>query len=92
MNTEQVIICAAVKYEDGTILVGPRHFDRVMVAQYNNLDKLHTMVEPVQGFIDQFGTFLTREEALIVATNAGQINTRRPKTNPLYQLFSEDLY
>lgn len=45
-----------------------------------------------QGFIDQWGKFMNREEALAVATAAGQINVRRPKTFPETELFSEDLY
>ena len=45
-----------------------------------------------QGFIDQYGVFMTREEALKVATEAGQINVRRWKTSPAHLLFSEDLY
>ncbi|ARK07913.1 hypothetical protein phiA829_093 [Aeromonas phage phiA8-29] len=45
-----------------------------------------------QGFIDQWGKFMNREEALAVATAAGQINARRPKTFPETKLFSEDLY
>lgn len=45
-----------------------------------------------QGFIDQRGVFMDRREALIVAAEAGQIDTWRPKTQPEHILFSEDLY
>jgi hypothetical protein len=45
-----------------------------------------------QGFIDQYGVFMDRRESLEVATAAGQINVRRTKTNPVNQLFSEDIY
>ena len=44
-----------------------------------------------EGFIDQWGVFMTREEALIVAYHANQLG-RRPKTRPYSKLFSEDLY
>jgi len=45
-----------------------------------------------QGFIDQFGVFMDRFEALQVATDAGQLNVTRAKTHPVDRLFSEDLY
>ena len=45
-----------------------------------------------QGFIDQWGEYFTREEALVIATHAGQINKVRPKSGPADELFSEDLY
>lgn len=45
-----------------------------------------------QGFIDNQGNFLTREEACVVAREAGQINQVRLKTTPFRELFSEDLY
>jgi hypothetical protein len=43
-----------------------------------------------QGFIDQYGRFLTREEAYVIAEKAGQI-----KYGPEHSrgtLYSEDLY
>jgi hypothetical protein len=44
-----------------------------------------------QGFIDQWGKFMGREEAFDVATAAGQI--RHKSGNPdSKELFSEDLY
>ncbi|HHC1760037.1 TPA: hypothetical protein ACN7E6_005248 [Klebsiella pneumoniae] len=46
----------------------------------------------VQGFIDQFGVFMDRKEALQVAREAGQLNIARIKTWPDNELFSEDLY
>lgn len=33
-SSNQRIVCAAVLYKDGTMLVGPRHFDKVMREQY----------------------------------------------------------
>jgi hypothetical protein len=43
-----------------------------------------------QGFVDQIGTFMTREEAWIVAENAGQILYRVGGDGT--KLFSENLY
>lgn len=86
------VVCAAVKYTDGTMLVGPRHFDAVMNAQYHrffNGGEAPTENRGVQGFLDQFGAFMDRFEALTIAQEAGQI---RHKTHPADRLFSEDLY
>ena len=89
-----VIVCAANRWE-GVIVCGARHFDDIMRMQ---IGALHQNNKPdysgdwEQGFIDQWGNFHTREEALVIATEAGQINFRRPKTHPVTKLFSEDLY
>ena len=74
------------------MLVGPRHFDGTMVAQYERYFKegeAPEESESVQGFIDQWGVFMDRFEALAVATAANQVLV---KTYPSNQLFSEDLY
>lgn len=93
------IVCAAnrFKLKDGGDLVIPavRHYSKDMSAVIKQVeDKLVTrfVVEPDQGFIDQYSNYWTREEALIIATHAGQINTVREKGWPLDKLFSEDLY
>lgn len=43
-----------------------------------------------QGFVDQFGTFLTREEALPIARAAGQIRFRCGGDE--IRLYSDNLY
>jgi hypothetical protein len=88
----RVVLCAAVSMvtcEGRVLFIGPRHFDGTMRRQmerYMRTDHAHE-----DGFIDQWGVFMSREEALIVAWHAGQLG-RRPKTHPFAQLFSEDLY
>ena len=84
------IVCAAVLYPDGTMLVGPRHFDNVMLEQYKRFGIKDSETERVQGFVDQWGEFLTREEAHAVATQQGQIVRRCGGDNG--RLFSENLY
>lgn len=77
------------------IILGARHFDERMHEQIRAYILAGYQFNPAnweQGFIDQYGVFMTREEALKVATEAGQINVRRWKTNPIHLLFSEDLY
>ena len=89
---QRVIVCAAIKANE-KILVGARHFCPIMLENLKLLKSCETVSEPIeQGFIDQHGVFLDREQALEVAEQAGQINTRRPKTQPEDRLFSEDLY
>jgi hypothetical protein len=43
-----------------------------------------------QGFVDQYGNFMTREEAWEIAQAAGQI--RRPEGGAPGTLYSEHLY
>ena len=93
---QQIIVCAACKYGD-VIIAGARHYDGVMNGQlraFSDDDEIRMMNrgEVIQGFIDQWGEFFDRNEALVIATAAGQINTRRPKCDPINELFSEDLY
>ena len=97
----RVVVCAAIRYTfkfesniPPTLVCGPRHFDQTMHRTLERFppETLAAAENAVQGFVDQFGTFMTREEALEVARAAGQLNTRRPKSHPLTKLFSEDLY
>lgn len=82
------IVCAAVLFSDGTMLVGPRHFDTVMMAQYEKVLKGAEEVE--QGFIDQWGTFFDRKDSWGIAEKAGQILRRCGGDGE--QLYSENLY
>lgn len=87
----RVVVCAANRARfTGEVIIGIRHYDPFMRKQ---MEQCETYGDPVdQGFVDQFGVFMDRKEALSVAIAAGQINTRCPKTNPADILFSEDLY
>lgn len=82
------IVCAAVLYSDGSMLVGPRHFDEVMQAQHARLPK--NVAEVAQGFIDQWGTFFDREDSRAIAQRAGQILHRCGGDDT--RLYSENLY
>jgi len=84
------VVCAAELYPCGVLLVGPRHYDSIMALQYHQQEhRIPIDSVAVDGFLDQFGIFMDRYEALAVAKNAGQI---REKTQPENKLFSEDLY
>ena len=96
---QRVIVCAAnrFKLKDGGELVipGTRHYSKDMALVLDQMrDKVvsEQVYGDDQGFLDQWGNYLTRKEALIVATHADQINTRRQKGGPADTLFSEDLY
>lgn len=92
--TQRRVVCSANLHKKTSIIFcGARHFDDIMRAQIRraNLD----MREPSdmwfeQGFIDQFGVFMTREEALTVALAAGQRIYRCGGDEK--KLYSENLY
>lgn len=84
----RLVVCAACKHPDsGRIIAGPRHWDAVMRGQLHPADSPHSWE---QGFVDQWGLFLTREEAWTVAVEKGQI--RRQIDTPEGTLYSEHLY
>jgi hypothetical protein len=84
------VVCAAVRYPDGSMLVGPRHFDAVMLQQYRSLGLNFQESEAQAGFLDQNGVFMDRKEAMLVALAARQIGPG--STEQSDRLFSEDLY
>jgi hypothetical protein len=95
-RTQRRIVCAAIS-KGGQTILGARHFDKIMhqVIEQIAIGKIpgfqEYMRDADQGFIDQWGKFMTREEAFEVATAAGQIleKTGNPDSK---ELFSEDLY
>ncbi len=87
---KQRIICAAIKHKlVKIIIIGPRHYDKLMSSQIKVSDYIG-WANADQGFIDQHGTFLTREEAYIVANENNQIIRRVGGDEG--KLFSENLY
>lgn len=68
------VVCAANRYGD-LVFVGVRHFCPVMRFNMRGHDipALRKERGEVQGFIDQHGVFMTREEAAIVAKESGQL-------------------
>ncbi len=88
--SEAVIVCAAIKHDNGLILPSPRHFDRTCHALIDELGVKAKHSDWEQGFIDQHGRFYTREEAYAVAVKQGQI--KRHCTYETDELYSENLY
>jgi hypothetical protein len=87
---ERQIVCAAIRNKNGRIICGARHYDSVMHSQILASNDDWTKSEIDQGFIDQRGAFLTRQEAYIIATERGQIKRRVGGDDG--KLFSENLY
>ena len=85
----QIVVCAANKF-DNVILCGSRHWDKIMRSQANALGIRGGREE--QGFINQFGDFLTREEAMsIVKVNKQPFDIERNGGQDK-ELYSEGLY
>ena len=87
------IVCAACKKGD-LILASARHWDDVMrkQAQSIGLGK-GGMANFSQGFIDQYGIYLSRQDAMKVALSAGQdIDIERGCGGSSTTLYSEGLY
>ena len=93
------VVCAANRYKD-LILAGARHYDTVMQSQlayFSEEVKQHIKDcrlngEYEQGFIDQWGNFMSREEAAKVVKMTGQkLYGNLPLEEKDY-LFSEHLY
>lgn len=84
----RVVVCAAIRNNAGHIICGPRHWDDTMRAQVISSREDWSKAE--QGFIDQLGVLMTREEAWAVAEVAGQIKYRVGGDGE--RLYSENLY
>jgi hypothetical protein len=84
----RVVVCAANRFPDGTIILGARHWDRLMREHAKLLEVKGGREE--QGFIDQGQVFMTREEAWVVANAANQIVRRVGGDEGC--LYSENLY
>lgn len=87
---ERLIVAAAMLMDDGDVIVGVRHYSPEMRKTLEKAygEKYHTRVKE-QGFVDQRGLFINRQDAWIIAQLAGQI---RRKCSTDGTLFSENLY
>ena len=87
--TPRRIVCTAIR-KNGRVICGARHYDKVMRDQIERSEGIdYWKVGVRQGFIDQFGDFLDRSEAWVVAKEQGQIVSE--VSAPGY-LYSENLY
>lgn len=90
---ERRVVCASLYDKELDLnICGARHCDTVMWYQICAMEGMKERVPSMeQGFIDQWGKFMSREEAFEVATAAEQIikKTGNPDSK---ELFSEDIY
>lgn len=94
------VVCAANRDKSGAIILGARHWDASMHLAYkwwaaatNHITKDMRFTQ--QGFIDQNGVYMGREEAWLVAEAVGQIIRRvggDMSPDGVGKLFSENLY
>lgn len=73
LKGDRRVVCAAIRSrKSGKVICGARHYDPIMRSQLEVYDAVAPInkAEIDQGFIDNFGNFLTREDALIVALAA----------------------
>lgn len=89
--SERYVVCAALRHKDSRLIIcGPRHFCKIM---RDCIDKLGGITEWKgkcdQGFVDNMGMFLSREEAWRLAKENGQIKREVAGEGKLY---SENLY
>lgn len=88
-DMQRRVVCAAVRNRSsGLVVCGPRHYDAIMREQMK-LAK-GEWADGIQGFVDQHGVFMSREEAWVVARAAGQIARRVGGDG--HKLYSENLY
>ena len=90
------VVCAANKFDD-LIVVGYRHYCPIMNQLIDALPSSYQATQNKckrenQGFIDNTGQFLTREEAYHLAISVGQITEESKVAPTKNKLFSEDLY
>ena len=85
------VVCAANRRHDGALVCSARHNDPLMHLQKARMGG--KWLPEDQGFIDQWGIFMSRQEAWHVAEAAGQI-IRRVGGDDTHggTLYSENLY
>ncbi len=98
-RSERRVVCAAIRAADGSVLLGIRHYSRDMHAQIQargmmDGQKFIRRMDEDQGFVDQYGVFMSREEAYRVAEASGQLRYPEACGNGLNgpRLYSEGLY
>ncbi len=91
IHPPRIVVCAANRYGN-LVFTGIRHFCSIMYQNMRGYDipALRKQHGEEQGFVDQQGVFMTREEAWGVALAAGQI--RRRVGGDKERLYSENLY
>lgn len=82
------VICAAIMFDDGTVIRGHRHHDCLRTAGNIPID-FRPKGKPRQGFLTSFNSFVERVEAREIQERAGIASKRGFYQHELY---SEDVY
>jgi hypothetical protein len=92
-DLKRFVVAAACRVigDEDVMVVSARHFDTLMHRIVDHIGLRGKGVDWEQGFIDQWGVFMTREVALTVATEGGQ-KLDLTVGGSHHQLFSECLY
>lgn len=93
------IVSAAIRNKDA-IITGARHFDSIMheqIRHYTHATACQSNVPSYaikweQGFIDQYGAFYSREDALQIVKENGQPFNAERNSGAGDELYSEGLY
>jgi hypothetical protein len=85
----EIVICAAVRAKDGTIIRGQGHADALRTLQGRPGYRDERPHGDDQGFITSRNRYVTRAEGLQLQLAAGIPSARDGYT---WQLYSEDLY
>ena len=88
---KEIIICSAVKADDGTIYRGHRHGDCIMTIARAGKKMMRGESEDTQGFITSKNRYVGRKEARKIQEEAG-IKSVAEGGYRYDTLFSEDLY
>ncbi len=70
------VVCAAIRAYNGDVLLGIRHYSRDMrlqIEQRTDGGIFTNRHDEDQGFVDQHGIWMSREEAYRVARDANQL-------------------
>ena len=88
-DVDALVVCAACINSEGKVVPSVRHGDKLM---YNVMDEEEVIrFRWVQGFVTNRFSFITREEAWIIAERQGQIRNKLP-CDSAKRLYSENLY
>lgn len=91
--TVRMISNSEIAASDFIIALGARHFDPLMHENIDRIEKIRGKSQSMeQGFIDQYGEWWNRKQALMIAANSNQLNQYRAKHHSLSELYSEDLW
>jgi len=88
------VVCAANRYGD-IIITGIRHHCPIMrqnMRAFGSIQELRLRGKEEQGFVDQWGNFMDRKQAMNIIKKFDQPNFNSDRNGCSTYLFSEGLY